>query len=190
MSQLHKRFTDVQVKELLERYLRHEIERSYVQEILGIGKSRLFLLLKSYRKNPKTFSLQYEREGRSIAPDIERNIFKELVIEKKIIENPEVPLRSYNYSYIQKRLQTTYHQSVSLPAIIRRAKEKGFYLRKPKRSAHDREVLTQYTGELLQHDSSFHLWAPDAGQKWYLITSLDDFSRMILFAKLFAHETV
>jgi hypothetical protein len=190
MSQIHKRFTDTQVKGILERYLRHEIDRSYVQEILGIGKSRLFVLLQSYRQNPKTFSLQYERKGRSIAANIEKNIFKELTLEKKLIENPQVPLRSYNYSYIQKRLNTTYHQSVSLPAIIRRAKEKGFYLNKPKRSAHDREVLTSYAGELLQHDSSFHLWAPDAGQKWYLITSLDDFSRMILFAKLFQHETV
>ena len=189
MSQLHKRFTDAQVKEILQRYLRHEIERSYIQEVLRIGKTRLFALIKAYQQNPDTFSLQYQRQGRSIDPDIEKNIFKELTIEKKLIQNPKVPLHSYNYSYIQKRLQTTYHQSVSLPAIIRRAKQNGFYLNQPKRTAHDREVLTQYAGELIQHDSSFHLWAPQANQKWYLITSLDDFSRMILFAKLFNHET-
>mgnify|MGYP003394102503 CR=1 FL=1 len=189
MSHLHKRFTDVQVKEILQRYLRHEIERSYVQEMLGIGKTRLFALIKSYRHNPDAFSVQYERPGRSIPPDIEKNIFKELSLEKKLIQNKDVPLYSYNYSYIQKRLQTTYDQTVSLPAIIRRAKQKGFYLAKPKRTAHDREVLTQYAGELIQHDSSHHLWAPAAGQKWYLITSLDDYSRMILFARLFSHET-
>ena len=189
MSQLHKRFTDVQVKEVLQRFLHHEIERSYVQEILGIGKTRLFALIKSYRQNPGAFSLQYERPGRSIDPGIEKNIFKELALEKKLIQNKDVPLYSYNYSYIRKRLETSYDQTVSLPAIIRRAKEKGFYLKKPKRTAHDREVLTQYAGELIQHDASHHLWAPAAGQKWYLITSLDDFSRMILFARLFNHET-
>lgn len=37
MVQLHKRFTDSQAKELIERYLRNEIERRYIQEILGIG---------------------------------------------------------------------------------------------------------------------------------------------------------
>ena len=38
MSQLHKRFTSDEVKELLQRYLKHEIERNYIQEILGIKK--------------------------------------------------------------------------------------------------------------------------------------------------------
>ena len=189
MSHLHKRFTDVQVKEILQRYLRQEIERSYVQEILGIGKTRLFALIKAYRENPDAFSLQYQRQGRSIAPDIEKNIFKELTLEKKLIQNKDVPLDTYNYSYIQKRLETDYDQTVSLPTIINRAKQKGFYLKKPKHTAHDREVLTQYAGELVQHDSSFHIFAPTAEQKWYLITSLDDYSRMLFFAKLFNHET-
>jgi len=42
MSQLHKRFTSDQVKELLERYVKNEIERKYIQEILGIRKRRFF----------------------------------------------------------------------------------------------------------------------------------------------------
>jgi len=42
MSQLHKRFTSDEVKELLQRYLKHEIERNYIQEILGIKKRRFF----------------------------------------------------------------------------------------------------------------------------------------------------
>jgi hypothetical protein len=33
------------------------------------------------------------------------------------------------------------------------------------------------------------LWAPKSGEKWYLITSLDDFSRYILYAKLLKKET-
>ena len=36
MTQLHKKFTDEQVKELLEKYDKHGIERSYIKEILGI----------------------------------------------------------------------------------------------------------------------------------------------------------
>ncbi len=57
MAQLHKKFTNSQVKELLERYARKEIERNYLQQVLGISRSRFFSLLASYRKNPQTFSL-------------------------------------------------------------------------------------------------------------------------------------
>ena len=39
MSQLHKRFTSEQVKELLGRYSKNEIERKYIQEILDQEKT-------------------------------------------------------------------------------------------------------------------------------------------------------
>ncbi|MDZ7837655.1 MAG: hypothetical protein U5N58_06705 [Actinomycetota bacterium] len=95
---------------------------------------------------------------------------KELKIEKKLISNPQVPLRSYNYSYIKDRLASKYGQKVSTPTIINRAKKAGYYLKKSKRKAHDREVLTNYVGELIQHDSSHHKFSPYAESKWYLIT--------------------
>ena len=191
MSQLHKRFTSEQVKELLDRYSKNEIERKYIQEILGIKRRRFFLLLKHYKENPQHFTVQYQRTRapRAISPMIEQNILKELAIEKKIIQNKEVPLTSYNYSYLRDRLKGIYHQKVSLPTIIDRAKKHGFYLKKPKRTLHDREVLTRYAGELIQHDASYHLWAPAAQEKWYLITSLDDYSRFMLYAVLINKET-
>jgi len=190
MSQLHKRFTSDQVKELLERYVKNEIERKYIQEILGIRKRRFFMLLKQYKQNPEHFAIQYQRTTRSrLSSNLEHNILNELSIEKKIIQDKEIPLKSYNYSYIKDRLRKTCHQKVSLTTIIRRAKRHGFYLKKPKRTIHDREVLTRYAGELIQHDASYHLWAPAAKEKWYLITSLDDFSRLILYATLLKQET-
>jgi len=191
MSQLHKRFSSDELKKLFDRYLRNEIERKYIQEILGIKKRRFFMLLKQYKENPTDFTIQYQRATppRIISSEIEQNILKELAIEKKIIQNKEVPLTSYNYSYLRDRLRGIYHQKVSLPTIIDRAKKHGFYLRKPKRTVHDREVLTHYAGELIQHDSSHHLWAPAAKEKWYLITSLDDYSRFMLYAILIKKET-
>jgi hypothetical protein len=191
MAQLHKNFTDHQVKELICRYLGKEIERSYIEEILGIGKTRFFALVKKYNKDPDNFSIEYKRKGtgRKISKDIEDSIMKELVIEKQLIEDPEVPLRSYNYSYIKDRLLSNYGQKVSTPTIISRAKRGGFYLKKSKRKAHDREVLTNYVGELIQHDSSHHMWSPYADSKWYLITSIDDCSRYLLYYKLLERET-
>lgn len=190
-QQLHKKFTDGQVKELIERYLRKEVKREHVQEILGIQKRRFFSLIKSYKENPFEFTIQYKRDTstRRIAQSIENNIIKELETEKELIEDKNVPLKSYNYSYIKDRLEIEYNQKVSLPTIIQRAKRDGFYLKKAKRTVHDREVLTNYAGELIQHDSSYHLWSPPAGEKWHLITSLDDYSRYILYAKLLKKET-
>ena len=191
MTQLHKRFTDTQVKELLRRYLRKEVERKYIQEILLIGKRRFFSLIKQYRENPEGFSIKYHRRAKTrvISRSIEKNIIKELTIEKRLIQDKSVPLKSYNYSYIKDLLEKKYNQKVSLPTIIDRAKKNDFYLKKPKRTIHDREVLTNYVGELIQHDSSYHLWSPLAKEKWYLVTSLDDFSRFMLYATLLKKET-
>jgi hypothetical protein len=192
MVQLHKRFTDSQVKELIERYLNKEIERRYIQEVLGIGKTRFFALINAYRHNPHEFSIHYTRHTttRRIPQAVEDNILRELQVEKKLIEDPDIPLRHYNYSYIRDLLREKHNQKVSLSTIIDRAKRHDFYVkRKPRKAPHDREVLTNYVGEIIQHDSSYHLWSPPAREKWYLITSLDDFSRFILYATLLRKET-
>ena len=39
-------------------------------------------------------------------------------------------------------------------------------------------------GELLRHDTSYHLWSPLAQTKWYLITTIDDHSRRSLHGDL------
>lgn len=190
-KQLHRSFRDQQVRSLLQSYVNEEIELPYILDILKIGRSRFFVLLKEYRSNPSDFSIAYKRsrKTRTICPETEKNILHELHREKRLIENPDIPLHSYNYSYIRDLLWQKYRQKVSVPTIIRRAKEHDLFLRRPKRKAHDREVLTNYIGELVQHDSSHHRWSPYAQEKWHLITSLDDFSRKLLYAELVEKET-
>ena len=96
MSQLHKRFTSDQIKELLQRYLRSEIERKYVQEILGIKERRFFALVKQYRENPHHFTVQYHRTSPPrISEELEKHMLREFSIEKDIIQNNDVPLTSY-----------------------------------------------------------------------------------------------
>lgn len=191
MAQLHKRFSDAQVKDMLQRYLSGEIQRTYLQQMLGVGKSRFFSLISRYRKSSASFSVEYHRRSPlRMDPETESSILKELKIDQQAIENPQIPLRYYNYSYVKERLRNKYRQQASLSTIIDRAKKHGFYLKRKAHKAHDREVLTRYVGELIQHDSSHHLWAPAAQVKWYLITSLDDFSRYLFYAKLVESETV
>ena len=191
-NQLHKNFTDGQVKSLLKSYLDKKIKIDYILQMLKIKRRRFFELLAKYRKDPDNFSIQYNRKtiNRKIDPDIERNIVKELKIEKDLIKNKDIPIKWYNYSYIKDLLEQKYNQKVSLPTIIDRAKRNNFYFLRPKRKSHDKEVLTNYPGELIQHDSSHHQFAPYAASKWYLITSLNDFSRSILYASLVERETI
>jgi len=190
MKQLHKKFNDCQVKELMTRYLQKKIERKDLQKVLGIKKTRFFALIKRLKEDPENFSVSYFRSmpTRTISKAIETNIIKELNTEKDLIKAKEVPIRCYNYSYIKDILENDYNQKVSLSTIINRAKANGFYLTRPKRKVHEKEVITNYPGELIQHDSSHHQFSKYAN-KWYLITSLDDYSRLILYACLVERET-
>ena len=180
MKQLHKKFTDYQIKDLITRYLKKNVERKDIQKVLGIKKTRFFALVKRFKDDPENFSVSYFRSipTRTISKAIETNIMKELKIEKDLIKAKDVPIRCYNYSCIKDILENDYNQKVSLTTIINRAKANGFCLTKPKRKVHDREVITNYPGEMIQHDSSHHQFAPYTTSKWYLIASLDNYSSL------------
>jgi len=190
-EQLHKRFSTEEVKVFFKKYLTENVKLMYILEILKITKRRFFQLLKIYKKDPDNFSIEYKRKRptRRISTEIEKNIITELKIEKGLIEDKDIALTSYNYSYIKDLLKKKHHQKVSLSTIINRAKREGFYkAKKQEKKAHDREVSTQYIGQLIQHDSSYHKFSPYADKRWCLITSLDDYSRMLLYAKLIEKE--
>jgi len=58
-KQLHKNFTDGQVKSFLEKYSKKEIKINYILQMLKIKRRRFFELLAKYRKDPGNFSIQY-----------------------------------------------------------------------------------------------------------------------------------
>ena len=189
MEQIHRRFTSEQVKVLLHGYCQGMIRRAEVEEILGINKTRFFALLKQYRQDPQSFSIAYERvTPRRLPKTVEAEIERELLRDKALVEDRRLPISSYNYSAARDRLYKN-DISVSLTTIIDRAKRLDCYKPQSKRQVHDREVLTASIGALIQHDASVHLWSPFAQNKWTLITSIDDFSRKLLFADFFEHET-
>jgi len=189
MGQIHKRFTSEQVRFLFGAYIHGHMKRTEVQEALGIGKSRFFELLKEYRHAPHTLSVSYERSTPSrLSPAAEAEIEKELLREKKLVEDPRLPISGYNYSALRDRLKKR-GVHVSATTITSRAKALDCYKPRPKKKVHEREVLTTSIGALIQHDASLHLWSPYAQEKWTLITSIDDYSRKLLFADFFPQET-
>lgn len=190
MPQLHKQFTADQIKVLLASYEQGHLSREEIERTLGIGKTRFFALLKQWRDHPDTFSIDYHRlSPPRLTPTEEEKIHQELLRDKELVDNKDLPISGYNYAALTDRL----HQAgvrVSTTTVIQRAKSLGCYQAKKKRKdRHDRQVLTAATGDLIQHDASLHLWSPYAAEKWTLITSLDDYSRMILYADLVESET-
>ena len=91
-KQLHKNFTDEQVKLLLKSYVDKKIKINYILSILGIKRRRFFELLNRYKKDPDNFSIQYNRKtiNRKIDKAIETNIIKELNTEKYSIKNKDL----------------------------------------------------------------------------------------------------
>lgn len=190
-EQLHKRLSDDQVKLIIKNYLNKEARLKNVLETLAVGKTRFFALIKKYRENPDQFTIETPRtnEHRKITKDIEKTIIVELKKEKKLIDNRDIPVRKYNYSVVREEVSNQSQRNISLNTIINRAKKNGFCLPKSPKKIHDREVITNYVGELVQHDSSYHQWSPFMDQKLYLITSIDDYSRDLIFADIFENES-
>jgi len=156
---------------------------------LGIGKTRFFALLKAYRQDPEGFTIAYRRSASAkLSPKVEDAIKAALLREKAIFEDPDLRISSYNYAAIQDRLKAK-RLKVSVTTIIDRAKKFDCHKPRRRRRVHDRELLTASIGALIQHDASTHLWCPQAREKWTLITSIDDYSRKLLFADFFRSES-
>lgn len=185
-QQIHKKFSDEQVIAILENYLAKEISAKEAMEKLELRKSQFYNLAVNYQDGSRNFTIKHKGNhgNRRISEKAESAIVAELRSEKKLIDNKNISIRYYNYSVVRDELKTKHNVEVALSTIINKAKANGYYLSKPTIKIHDREVL------LLQHDSSHHLWSPYMKEKLYLITTIDDYSRLILYAELIEQENV
>ena len=135
MEQIHKRLANELVRTILERYVRKELDVEQTMDLLGLKRSQLFEWVKRYKENPESFSTESPRLWkRRISEGLESNILKELEIEKALIDNPSMPIRVYNYSYLKDQLWKKYRQEVSAPTIIDRAKKTVFTFPNQRRS--------------------------------------------------------
>ena len=191
MSHISKRLTQAQVVTILTQHEEKKISAQDAQAKLGVKRSRFFDLVRAFKDKKQVFVIARKEGDRKtrISEDVETHIKEELEKDKKLIDNKDVPIRSYNYSAVRDTLKEKHGVAVSIPTIINRAKSLGFYIPRMERTKHERIVSTDFIGELVQHDSSHHLFSPLMHEKLYLITSLDDHSRLLLFADLFLEET-
>jgi hypothetical protein len=191
MAHLSSRLDEVQVKRILEQYCSRTLPAGDAQAKLGLKPSAFFALLKRYRTEKAQFVLApaVPRARNKKRAETDTLILDELKKEHELIANKDMPISTYNYSAIADTLTNDHNTKVSVSTIISRAKEHGYYLPRPERKAHTRIVATDFIGELVQHDASLHLWSPYMKEKLTLITSLDDHSRVMLYAEFFPNES-
>ncbi len=157
MDQIHRRFTAEQIRVLLLGYCQGTLCRSEVEEMLHLGKTRFFALLREFRRAPDRFTIDYHRRTPArLSPEAEESIRAELLREKGLVEDPQLPISDYNYSALRDRL-SQHGITVSTTTITTRAKALGCYRPLRKSQVHDRQVLTAAIGALVQHDASVHL---------------------------------
>ncbi len=166
MAQIHKKFTTDQIKVLFKSYEAGHIRRSEIENTLGIGKTRFFALLKQFRDDPASFSIDYQRNSRPrLSTEVEEKIRVELQRDKELVENKDLPISGYNYATLADRLKKA-GVKVSTTTIIKRAIQQDCYLpKRKKKDLHDREVITSAAGDLIQHDASLYKWSPFATGK-------------------------
>ena len=126
--QLHNRLSDEQVSAILNKYLKREVNASHAGDMLGLSRSQFFEWVKRYKEGGLDFSVGYSRTGHNhkIDDSLEKAILKELKVEKALIDDPSMPVRWYNYSFIRDQLKKKHKRNVSLPTIIDRAKKGAF----------------------------------------------------------------
>jgi len=195
MDQLHKRFTADQVKVLLQGYRQGTMSRAEVEEMtrghLGDEHWQNPFLRFAQRVSAESGDVLYHLRTRYARPAILPRGSRDrdgVVARESTVDDPQLPISDYNYAALRDRLKKK-GVTVSATTITERAKHLGCYKPHPKGKAHDRQVVTAAIGALVQHDASIHLWSPFASEKWTLITSIDDYSRKLLFADFFLQET-
>ena len=93
MDQIHKHFSDEQIKVLFQCYTKGSITRDELEKILQINKTRFFTMLKEFRRDPATFSIAYKRDTPArLSVETEAAIVTELLAEKALIEGPDLPI--------------------------------------------------------------------------------------------------
>ncbi len=125
---LHTRMMDRHVDVILSGYIQKKLNAVQAMSMLGLSRSQFFAWVKKYKDGCRDFTVAYGRKtgNHTIDSTSEEYILKELEMEKALIDDPSIPVRFYNYSFIRDQIMKKYNQRVSVPTIIDRAKKTVF----------------------------------------------------------------
>lgn len=190
IKQLHKRLDTVFVQEIFEEYISHTIPLSKALHELSLSRSQFYKYLKKYKENPKEFTLLYARNtpNRKYS-DRETKVIEFCLEEEfKLLSAHKGVIHSANFPALSADIFDEYRVTVSSETLRKKSIKMGIYKAGKKKEKIFREVKTSKTGRLFQHDTCFHKWSPFM-EKFYLILTIDDASRVIVGAHFALQET-
>lgn len=178
------------MKEVLENYDQKRISLVEALSQLKLSKSQFCRHLKTYRQNPSEFGISYGRTSvnHKLSVESDEKIAKILRDEKELIRDPNVRVGKYNFSALSDELKRENGISASSETIRKKAIAWKMHHPKERFAKIYREVETTKIGRLFQHDTCIHQWSPFCNA-FYLILTVDDHSRRIVYAKFFDRET-
>lgn len=188
--QVHKRIVLFFMKEVLENYDQKRIDLLDALSLLKLSKSQFCRRLKIYRQNPSEFGISYVRASvnHKLSAETDEKIAEILRDEKELICDPSVRISRYNFEALSEELKR--EKGVAASAETIRKKAISWKMHRPKEHFVKiyRELETTKIGRLFQHDTCLHQWSPFC-KAFYLILTVDDHSRRIVYAKFFEQET-
>jgi len=188
-KQLHKRMSQEAVVGVLKAFHGHKISEKQACEILGVGRSRLYVLQYLWLQQGENLQLEKERGTRedSFPPDVKEFLLSEL---KFIRKEAEYSHGKFNFALLSEEVDKRFNYFLYRNTIRRLAIKSGYYKPVPgkKRRVYRRFEMAG-PGMLLQHDASIHRWIPTIPGKQSLILTKDDYSRELVEGIIVPVET-
>ena len=189
-EQVHKRIVPIFMQEVFEAYLGKQMSLAEAISSLDLSRSNFFKYLKIFRSDPNGFGLGYLRKtaNHKFSAEEDQQIAELLRTEKELIYDSNMRIGKINFAALSDELKREKGLTISAETIRKKAINWKMHQPKERKMKIYRELETTKVGRLFQHDTCLHQWSPFLAP-FYLILTVDDHSRKIIFAKYFWQET-
>ena len=188
--QVHKRIVSLFMVEIFEAYRSKKMSLQDAMKELQLSRSNFFRYFSKFKKDPNAFSIDApkRKSGSRFSAMTDEKIATILRDEKELVLDPSVRVGKINFAALSEELGRKENLEISSETIRRKAILWKFHHPRIRGAKIYREVETSKIGRLFQHDTCIHQWSPFM-KHFYLILTVDDHSRRIVFAKFFEEET-
>jgi transposase InsO family protein len=190
-ERIHKRLPVKFVEEVLGSFNQHRISEQEAMGLLGVERSRLHQLRKSWVKSSRRRPFSLWRRAANTFHVLSPEVQQWLEAELRYIRQQADQFRGkFNFAFLAEEAEKKFHRTFNRNTFRLYALNRGYYHARPDEKG---KVYTRFEtsgpGALFQHDSSFHLWLPGTKKRHYLILTKDDYSRRVVAARLVPAET-
>jgi transposase InsO family protein len=190
-ERIHKRLPVKFVEEVLGSFNQHRISEKEAMALLGLQRSRLHQLRKRWLLRNRRQSFSLWRRSKNTFHVLSAEVQQWLEEELRYIRHRADAFRGkFNFAFLAEEAEKKFDRPFNRNSFRVYALKLGYYHGRPDEKG---KVYTRFEtsgpGALFQHDSSFHLWLPCTRKRHYLLLTKDDYSRLVVTARLVPAET-